>query len=326
MMPEELEIESSEKAIEEDAAELAQRRKEAFEAEERARLLRRSQAVQRDLPRPTAFRTPNAEMTESGATESPLAEADRLIQEELARLISHDAVAYPPAGSKVAGGKQNAPALENLSDEYLALARSEVDQELAAPEAKEKYEAFAAEFDQVWEQIQEEMKELQQIGLAAQFSHKRSLMTKQAAKAGKLEKRLGVVLGGYQARSQTLATQLLTSHEELLSSELELSSFKNLRIMEEAAVSTRMEALNKEVAQLSSRESYLQQKWDGLNRERQDVVERIEKLHVLQQQKQQIESSAPISATETAAASAEAATAAAAEDDDDEVGPQPMVA
>lgn len=137
---------------------------------ERARLLRRSQAVQRDLPRPTAFRTPNAEMTESGVTESPLAEADRLIQEELARLISHDAVAYPPAGSKVAGGKQNAPALENLSDEYLALARSEVDQELAAPEAKEKYEAFAAEFDQVWEQIQEEMKELQQIGLAAQFS------------------------------------------------------------------------------------------------------------------------------------------------------------
>lgn len=137
---------------------------------ERARLLRRSQAVQRDLPRPTAFLAPNAEMTESGTTESPLAEADRLVQEELARLISHDAVAYPPAGSKVAGGKQNAPALENLSDEYLALARSEVDQELAAPNTKEKYEAFAAEFDQVWEQIQEEMKELQQIGLATQFS------------------------------------------------------------------------------------------------------------------------------------------------------------
>lgn len=151
-------------------------------------------------------------------------------------------------------------------------------------------------------------------------------MTKQAAKAGKLEKRLGVTLGGYQARSQTLATQLLTSHEELLSSELELSSFKNLRIMEEAAVRTRMEALNKEVVQLSSRESFLQQKWDGLNRERQDVVERIEKLHVLQQQKQQTEGSAPTSTTEDASAPAGASTAAAAKDDDDEVGPQPMVA
>ena len=137
---------------------------------EQARLLRRSQAVQRDLPRPTAFHAPTVDMTSSGAVVSPLAEADRLVQEELARLISHDAVAYPPAGSKVAGGKQNAPALEVLSDEYLALARSEVDQELSGPEAKEKYEAFAVEFDQVWEQIQEEMKELQQIGLAAQFT------------------------------------------------------------------------------------------------------------------------------------------------------------
>jgi pre-mRNA-splicing factor CDC5/CEF1 len=205
MMPEELEIESTEMVIEEDAAELAQKRKEAFEAEgksrcvlytviyqtvshqssilvltriaflglviiERARLLRRSQAVQRDLPRPTAFHSTNAVLADSEATRSPLAEADRLIQEELARLISYDAVAYPPAGSKVAGGKQHAPALENLSDEYLALARSEVSQELSAPESKEKYEAFAAEFDKVWEQIQEEMKELQQIGLAAQFS------------------------------------------------------------------------------------------------------------------------------------------------------------
>jgi len=142
-------------------------------------------------------------------------------------------------------------------------------------------------------------------------------MTKQAAKAGKLEKRLGVTLGGYQARSQTLSTQLLTSHEELLSSELELASFKNLRIMEEAAVTTRMEALNTEVRQLSSRESFLQQKWDGLNRERQDVVERIEKLHLLQQQKQQ-------SAAESPETSHANETAAAAEDDDEEVGPQPI--
>ncbi|KAG0201101.1 Pre-mRNA-splicing factor cef1 [Mortierella sp. NVP41] len=323
MMPEELETESTEKVIEEDAAEAARRRKEAFEAEERARLLRRSQAVQRDLPRPTAFRAPTIEMTDSGAAGSSLTEADRLIQEELARLVSHDAVAYPPAGSKVAGGKQNASALEDLSDEYLALARSEVDQELSGPDAKEKYEAFAVEFDQVWEQIQEEMKELQQIGLAAQFTHKRSLMTKQATKAGKLEKRLGVTLGGYQARSQTLSTQLLASHEELLSSELELASFRNLRIMEEAAVSTRMEALNKEVAQLSSRESFLQQKWDGLNRERQDMVERIEKLHLLQQQKQQQATSAE--ATGASSSSSETAAPATAEDDDDEeVGPQPM--
>ncbi|KAF9572799.1 Pre-mRNA-splicing factor cef1 [Mortierella alpina] len=304
IMPEELGADSGDKAIEEDAAEISKRRKEAFEAEERARLLRRSQAVQRDLPRPTSFRPP-ADTLMGDSLGDPLSDADRLIQEEFARLVMHDSMAYPPVGSKIAGSKNNAAPLEELSDDYLALARSEVDQEMSGPESKEKYEAFTAEFDQVWEQIQQDMKELHQIGLATQFSNKRAIMSKQAAKAGKLEKRLGITLGGYLARSHALSTQLATAHEDLLSTELELASFKNLRIMEEAAVGARLEQLNKEVTHLSSRESFLQQKWDGLNRERQDVVERIEKLQQLQQQK----SSAP---------------EAGQESDGEDVGPQPI--
>ncbi|KAF9936261.1 Pre-mRNA-splicing factor cef1 [Mortierella alpina] len=304
IMPDELEADGIDKAIEEDAAEISKRRKEAFEAEERARLLRRSQAVQRDLPRPTAF-LPPTDIVMGDSLGDPLSDADRLIQEEFARLVTHDSLAYPPVGSKIAGSKHNAIPLEDLSDDYLALARDEVDQEMSGPESKEKYEAFTAEFDQVWEQIQQDMKELQQIGLATQFSNKRAIMSKQAAKAAKLEKRLGVTLGGYLARSHALSTQLSTAHEDLLSTELELASFKNLRIMEEAAVGARLEQLNKEVTHLSSRESFLQQKWDGLNRERQDVVERIEKLQQLQQQKS-------------------SASGAGQESDGEEVGPQPM--
>ncbi|KAG9322622.1 hypothetical protein KVV02_002325 [Mortierella alpina] len=304
IMPDELEVDGGDKAIEEDAAEISKRRKEAFEAEERARLLRRSQAVQRDLPRPTAFRPPT-DIVMGDSLRDPLSDADRLIQEEFARLVTHDSLAYPPVGSKIAGSKHNAIPLEDLSDDYLALAGDEVDQEMSGPESKEKYEAFTAEFDQVWEQIQQDMKELQQIGLATQFSNKRAIMSKQAAKAAKLEKRLGVTLGGYLARSHALSTQLSTAHEDLLSTELELASFKNLRIMEEAAVGARLEQLNKEVTHLSSRESFLQQKWDGLNRERQDVVERIEKLQQIQQKKS-------------------SASGAGQESVGEEVGPQPM--
>ncbi|KAF9954676.1 Pre-mRNA-splicing factor cef1 [Mortierella alpina] len=304
IMPEALEADDGDKMIEEDAAEISRRRKEAFEAEERARLLRRSQAVQRDLPRPTVFR-PATDIDMADSLADPLSDADRLIQEEFARLVTHDSMAYPPVGSKIAGSKHNAVPLEDLSDDYLALARDEVDQEMSGPESKEKYEAFTAEFDQVWEQIQQDIKELQQIGLATQFSNKRAIMSKQAAKAAKLEKRLGVTLGGYLARSHALSTQLSTAHEDLLSTELELASFKNLRIMEEAAVGARLEQLNKEVTHLSSRESFLQQKWDGLNRERQDVVERIEKLQQLQQQKS-------------------SASGAGQKSDGEDVGPQPM--
>lgn len=104
--------------------------------------------------------------------ENPLDEADRLIQEELTRLVTHDSVAYPPVGSKVAGSSQHAIQLEDLSDDYLALARSEVAEEMSGPAAKEKYDVFAEEFNQVWAQIQEEMQQLQlhQISLSAQFA------------------------------------------------------------------------------------------------------------------------------------------------------------
>lgn len=143
-------------------------------------------------------------------------------------------------------------------------------------------------------------------------------MTKQAAKAGKLEKRLGITLGGLQARSQTLSTQLLAAHEDLQGSELELESFQNLRIMEQSAVEMRMESMTKEVNHLVRRESELQQKWDGLNRERQDVMERVEKLLQKQQEKNQPETA---KATETAEV-----TAVTENDEDEDIGPQPMTA
>ncbi|KAF9338300.1 Pre-mRNA-splicing factor cef1 [Podila minutissima] len=317
LMPEELDIDTNERVVEEDAAEIAKRRKEAFEAEERARLLRRSQAVQRDLPRPTVVRINGESIVRM---DNPLDEADRLIQEELTRLVTHDSVAYPPVGSKVAGSSQHASQLEDLSDDYLALAKSEVAEEMAGPEAKEKYDAFAEEFNQVWAQIQEEMQQLQQhqISLSAQFAAKRGVMTKQATKAGKLEKRLGITLGGLQARSQILSTQLLAAHEDLQGSELELESFQNLRIMEQSAVEMRMESMTKEVNHLVRRESELQQKWDGLNRERQDVMERVEKLLQKQQEKNQPETAKATEAAEV--------TAATENDDDEDIGPQPTTA
>lgn len=126
--------------------------------------------MQRDLPRPTTYRAPSDKAEVSALDDSPLAVAERLIQEELARLIMHDAVAYPPVGSKVAGSTANAIPLDDLSDDYLALAKGEVDQELSGPESKEQFEAFTEEFDQVWDEIQQEIKEMQQIGLAHQFA------------------------------------------------------------------------------------------------------------------------------------------------------------
>ncbi|KAG0226522.1 Pre-mRNA-splicing factor cef1 [Actinomortierella wolfii] len=278
-----------EKQIEEDAAEMAKRRKAAQEAEERARLLRRTQAVQRDLPRPTSY--PAKLIAEDGsetvteALDDPIAEADRLIQLEMEKLIMHDSVAYPPLGSKKAGGTKAALDLDLLPDDYLAMARELVKDELEGPEVAAKFEAFKHDFEQAWDEVQAELTKQHGHSLAAEFNEKRGVMTKLAAKAGKLEKRLGVTLGGLQARSQNLSKQLLSAHEDLVGTELELSSFQNLRIMEQAAVEQRIGSIRTEVDYLTKRESELQSKWAELNRERQDVVEKIEQLQRIQEEK-----------------------------------------
>ncbi|KAG0222739.1 Pre-mRNA-splicing factor cef1 [Actinomortierella wolfii] len=278
-----------EKQIEEDAAEVAKRRKAAQEAEERARLLRRTQAVQRDLPRPTSYHAKliaeDGSETVTEALDDPIAEADRLIQLEMEKLIMHDSVAYPPLGSKMAGGTKAALDLDLLPDDYLAMARELVKDELEGPEAAAKFEAFKHDFEQAWDEVQAEVTKQHGHSLAAEFNEKRGVMTKLAAKAGKLEKRLGVTLGGLQARSQSLSKQLLSAHEDLVGTELELSSFQNLRIMEQAAVEQRIGSIRTEVDYLTKRESELQSKWAELNRERQDAVEKIEQLQRIQEEK-----------------------------------------
>ncbi|KAF9967388.1 Pre-mRNA-splicing factor cef1 [Actinomortierella ambigua] len=287
-LPEEHAAAAEEQAFEEDAADVARRRKEAEEAEERARLLRRTQAVQRDLPRPTSYHSkhlPEEDGSMAVALEDPLLEADRLIQMEMEKLILHDSVAYPPLGSTTAGGTRAALELDLLPDDYLAMARDLVKEELEGPEAAAKFEVFKQGFEQAWEDVQAEMAKQDHHSLVAEFEEKRGLMTKLAAKAGKLEKRLGVTLGGLQARSQNLSKQLVSAHEDLVSSELELSSFQNLQIMEQAAVEQRVESLRTEVDYLGKRESELQSKWAELDRERQDVVSRIEALQRLQEEK-----------------------------------------
>ncbi|KAF9160369.1 Pre-mRNA-splicing factor cef1 [Actinomortierella ambigua] len=280
---------ADEQLMEEDAADVARRRKEEQEAEERARLLRRTQAVQRDLPRPTSYHTKHSQQEQDGSMtevlDDPLMEADRLIQMEMEKLIMHDSVAYPPLGSAMAGGTRVALELDLLPDDYLSMARELVKEELEGPEAAAKFDVFKQDFEQAWDEVQTEMAKQDHHSLAAEFEEKRGVMTKMAAKAAKLEKRLGVTLGGLQARSQTLSKQLVAAHEDLGSTELELSSFQNLRIMEQAAVEQRVESLRTEVDYLGKRESELQSKWAELDRERQDVVARIETLQRMQEEK-----------------------------------------
>jgi pre-mRNA-splicing factor CDC5/CEF1 len=93
-------------------------------------------------------------------------------------------------------------------------------------------------------------------------------MIKDATKAGKLENKLDVRLGGYMNRSKALSQQIIEAYEEFEAAQIEYQSFINLQIAEKAAIPRRIEALEEEVFKLASRERDLQQKYRDLSDEK----------------------------------------------------------
>jgi pre-mRNA-splicing factor CDC5/CEF1 len=89
-------------------------------------------------------------------------------------------------------------------------------------------------------------------------------MIKDATRAGKLENKLDVRLGGYMNRSKTLSQQITEAYEEFEATQIEYQSFINLQIAEKVAIPRRIEALEEEVYKLASRERDLQEKYKDL--------------------------------------------------------------
>lgn len=75
-----------------------------------------------------------------------------------------------------------------------------------------------------------------------------------AEQGTKLEKKLGLHLGGYQKRQKLLRDKIVGAAEALEKAQNALSGFKTLAISEEVAVSRRLEALREEVGYVSRRE------------------------------------------------------------------------
>lgn len=97
-------------ALEEDAAERDRRNREIREAREALERRRRTQVMQKDLPRPTRVDV-SALLSEVG--DGP----EALIAREAAALMANDARKFPLEGSEVVGAP---PALETIGDEALA--------------------------------------------------------------------------------------------------------------------------------------------------------------------------------------------------------------
>jgi pre-mRNA-splicing factor CDC5/CEF1 len=254
-LPEEQqEVDREAELSEEDAAERDRRIKALREAEQRAEFKRRTQVMQRNLPRPTVVDS-DALLDASSDITDP---AEALIAMETALLIANDALKYTSPGAKSQG---SARPLEIFDDDELNKARLEIALELPSWEKEKSLQDFEAS----WEHLhntstalpgllghEEDEAEERQIIIEA-FDKIQATIVEDAEKGNKLEKRLALVNGGYQQRAKTLRQKTIEASAALEDEQIKEDSLRTLQIAEEAALLRRQEQVQEERAFVNRR-------------------------------------------------------------------------
>ncbi|KAH9454903.1 hypothetical protein MJO28_012722 [Puccinia striiformis f. sp. tritici] len=261
----------------EDAADRKAKMQAVQAVEQQKALGRRSQAIQRGLPRPVELDEDRLRRSLDQGSSKLEDDLERQIMDEMIRLLLHDAVVYPIPGGKVPGGGRSN--LAPIEDEAIASAKEMVHLEMAnscgfpgANVEQIKRVAVLAEedlFTRTWEETSKKyvydsrtlswvgsstLDEQQKIsGLKYLIDESRTNMIKDANACNKAEKKLTKLVGGYQARSKGLNEKLLSRVAELDRFQIELASFERLEINEQGAATRRLEKLEEEVQTLTRR-------------------------------------------------------------------------
>lgn len=319
MLPEEADGEAGEDGGDtmEDAAERDKRLKKQEEDRKVREFNRRSLPVQKGYPRPpnvdpTQLRT-RLDLAVSGADDHGLfLQAQAMINEELALLAAHDAIAFPLPGTAKAGS--TASSYIHPEDQSVKEAKAMIELEMAsslgypgasvdkvreglAILAKDQQEAELSEGQdplsswsalratlsyeptkKIWTETSALEVPTLISGLSVQLDTARETMAREAARAAKIERKLGLVLGGYQTRGEGLRKKLEENFASLVSLEGDLRSFEELLAIESAAVPQRLEALQNEVGKVGRREGILQGRYKELLDERDRLVKSISTL------------------------------------------------
>ncbi|KAJ3501296.1 hypothetical protein NLJ89_g9400 [Agrocybe chaxingu] len=306
---EETEGETNDSLSSEDAADRDAKLKRLQEEEERKALARRSQAVQRGLPRPSnvdvSLLLQNLSVEDEEESDPAMASAQKLLNAELALLLLHDSIAHPLPGTMKSGASQSTYTMPD--DDALEAAKAEIHLELATlvgfPSANpaqvrdgllklSKTESIPHDISwasarrklaydastQTWVDPTSLEFEARVAGYESLLADDRELMTKEANKAARLEKKLGVTLGGYQIRAQALAKRITDAFDELQKTKVQYEAFSRLRANESAVGPRRVDTLREEVEKLGHREKMLQMRYAELVGEKQDSEARVAKL------------------------------------------------
>jgi pre-mRNA-splicing factor CDC5/CEF1 len=308
-------------AFEEDAADAQQRRRAAEAEAEEARLKRRSQVLQRDLPRPhfqlasgaTLPARPLLPSKSSGnaggesADSASVTDAQRhaaaaLVTAEMLRLLPRDAAQHPQAG---ASSRPHAALLtgawDAFADHELAAARGAISRELtgllaSAPAGYSVPRAHAAaaasvEADLLYSAARQTWVSAAQLSAAERHACLRgewaALVDQARAQQRanqKTEARLQTLMQGYAVRAAGACERLERAYVQLDEAVIQRESFGLLLEQEGGACVRRVNALRRDVAAAKEVEVELQERYARLLREHEEASRQ----HVMLQQQQQL--------------------------------------
>ncbi|XP_054720958.1 cell division cycle 5-like protein [Uloborus diversus] len=303
----EVEKEQSDLATVMDQADVDVQKQEEQRALLEAERRRQSTSVQRDLPRPSDV---NNSILRPSHCEPPLTDlqkAEELIKQEMLIMLHNDSYKnpYQPPGSK----NKPLPPKSSLAHHVSYLERhpykeyDESELETAKEMLKQEMEVVKKgmghgdlsieAYTQVWEECLAQVlflpgqnrytranlasKKDRIESLDKRLEQNRNQMTKEAKRAAKIEKKLRILLGGYQSRNQALMKQHQDLVEQVEQTHLELNTFKTLQELESLAITKRVESLTEDVNRQVERESMLQKKYQDLLEKKNEFEELLAK-------------------------------------------------
>ena len=273
---------------EEDAEDMAAARAERERRRADEAMRRRSQVLQRGLPRPVAIG--NVRFASDARKSSP---EQRLIAAEMDALVRFDEATQPIAATARKGktsSKRKAAArtqdanFDLVSAEEMARARALLDAELRRVTPAGSTEAAM----DVWADVHEDVmflptqKRFSRLSTASksdkiaalrqEFMLTQQHLARETRRADKASKRLNVTLGGYQMRAQRLVEKIGKATDESDGQARDARCFAELSTQEEQALPLRVKAIQECVEREAEKEAALQARYARLVKEKEQLM------------------------------------------------------
>ncbi|KAG9494671.1 hypothetical protein GDO78_002165 [Eleutherodactylus coqui] len=268
----ELEERDQEDSFIEDAADVETRKQTARDAQRAKELKQRHKAVQRDLPRPTEV---NETILRPVNVEPPLTDlqkSEEIIKKEMITMLHFDSM-HHPCGDYLGSKKAKLPSSVTTSAEHVAYLEHNPYDKFTEDELRHAEDLLQQEmevvkqgmghgdlsldaYNQVWEECYSQVLYLPGQGrytranlaskkdriesLEKRLEINRGHMTAEAKRAAKMEKKLKILLGGYQSRAMGLIKQLNEIWDQYEQANLELKTFEELKNHEDMAIPRRI--------------------------------------------------------------------------------------